>query len=104
MRVNGQALGIALSGAIVATRLPAHLAELGGHVPTAAVRGEALAGAIHDAFAVAAIVCCVGIVTSLIRGSSRPGYPAPAAAAGGPGASSGTVAPAAGSAVDSRRS
>jgi MFS family permease len=81
MRVNGQALGIALSGAIVATRLPAHLAELGGHVPTAAVRGEALAGAIHDAFAVAAIVCCFGIVTSLIRGSSRPGRGAAAAPA-----------------------
>jgi hypothetical protein len=32
MRVNGQALGIALSGAIVATRLPVHLAELGAMV------------------------------------------------------------------------
>jgi MFS family permease len=74
MRVNGQAVGIALSGAIVATRLPVHLAELGGGVPTAAVRSAALAGAIHDAFVVAALVCCVGIVTSLIRGSSRPGH------------------------------
>ena len=76
MRVNGQAVGIALSGAIVATRLPIHLADLGGGAPTAALRGVALAGAIHDAFAVAALVCCVGIVTSLIRGSSRPGRPA----------------------------
>jgi EmrB/QacA subfamily drug resistance transporter len=74
MRVNGQAVGIALSGAIVATRLPVHLAELGGGVPTAAVRSAALAGAIHDAFVVAALVCCVGIVTSLVRGSSRPGH------------------------------
>jgi EmrB/QacA subfamily drug resistance transporter len=74
MRVNGQAVGIALSGAIVATRLPVHLAELGGGAPTAAVRSAALAGAIHDAFVVAALVCCVGIVTSLIRGSSRPGH------------------------------
>jgi hypothetical protein len=73
MRVNGQALGIALSGAIVATRLPVHLAELGGGTPTAALRNVALAGAIHDAFVVAAVVCCVGIVTSLVRGSSRPG-------------------------------
>ena len=71
MRVNGQAVGIALSGAIVATRLPVHLAELGG-APSAALRNAALAGAIHDAFVVAALVCCVGIVTSLIRGSSRP--------------------------------
>jgi EmrB/QacA subfamily drug resistance transporter len=73
MRVNGQALGIALSGAIVATRLPVHLAELGRGAPTAAAHSAALAGSIHDAFVVAALVCCVGIVTSLIRGSSRPG-------------------------------
>jgi len=74
MRVNGQALGTALSGAIVATRLPVHLAELGGGAPTAAVRSAALAGAIHDAFVVAALVCCLGIVASLVRGSSRPGH------------------------------
>src|SRR5665811_2174043 len=78
MRVNGQALGIALSGAIVATRLPVHLAELGGGAPSAALRNVALAGAIHDAFVVAAVVCCVGIVTSLVRGSSRPGRAEPA--------------------------
>jgi hypothetical protein len=76
MRVNGQALGIALSGAIVATRLPVHLADLGG-VPTAAIRNEALVGAIHDAFAVAALICCIGIVASLVRGSHRPGQPLP---------------------------
>jgi len=81
MRVNGQALGIALSGAIVATRLPVHLGELGGGTPTAALRNVALAGAIHDAFVVAAVVCCVGIVTSLVRGSSRPGRAEPAALA-----------------------
>jgi hypothetical protein len=78
MRVNGQALGIALSGAVVATRLPVHLGPVSGQV-TAAMRNQALAGAIHDAFVVAAIVCSVGIVTSLIRGPSRPGHPAPAA-------------------------
>jgi len=90
MRVNGQALGIALSGAIVATRLPAHLSELGGGRPTAAMSAEALAGAIHDAFVIAALVCCAGIVTSLIRGPHRPGQPLPdsgrpAWAAGTPG-------------------
>jgi hypothetical protein len=74
MRVNGQALGIALSAAVVAARLPVHLAELGSGAPTAAVRNAALAGAIHDAFVAAALICCVGIVTSLIRGSSRPGH------------------------------
>ena len=82
MRVTGQALGIALSAAIVATRLPVHLAELGGP-PTAVLQSVALAGAIHDAFVVAGLVCCIGIVTSLVRGSSRPGaadatVPAPA--------------------------
>ena len=80
MRVNGQAVGIALSGAIVATRLPIHLSDLGGPA-TAAVRSAALAGAIHDAFVVAAVVCSLGIVTSLIRGSSRPGHPAAVSAA-----------------------
>jgi EmrB/QacA subfamily drug resistance transporter len=74
MRVNGQALGIALSGAIVATRLPIHLAETGGGAPSAAVRSAALAGAIHDAFVIAALICGIGIVTSLIRGSARPGH------------------------------
>jgi EmrB/QacA subfamily drug resistance transporter len=81
MRVNGQALGIALSGAIVATRLPVHLAELGGATAGVAVRRAALAGSIHDAFVVAALVCCLGIVTSLVRGSSRPGRPEPAVVA-----------------------
>ena len=71
MRVNGQALGIALSGAVVAIRLPVHLAAAGGGAPTAAASTLAQAGAIHDAFVVAALVCCVGIVTSLIRGSGR---------------------------------
>ena len=64
-------LGIALSGAIVATRLPIHLAALGGGAPTAAARNVAQAGAIHDAFVVAAIVCSLGIVASLVRGSGR---------------------------------
>ena len=77
MRVNGQALGIALSGAIVATRMPVHLAQLGGGAPTAAMRNAALAGAIHDAFVVAAVICSLGIVASLVRGSSRPTAAAP---------------------------
>lgn len=64
MRVVGQALGIALSAAIVATRLPVYLAD-------ALPRPDALASAIHDAFVGAAAVCAVGIVTSLIRGSGK---------------------------------
>jgi EmrB/QacA subfamily drug resistance transporter len=71
MRVNGQALGIALSAAIVATRTPVHFAAASAAGATPAAAGiAAQAGAIHDAIAVAALICCVGVVTSLIRGSA----------------------------------
>jgi EmrB/QacA subfamily drug resistance transporter len=72
MRVDGQAVGIALSTAVVAIRMPVHVTEAVGagasHAGT--IQPLALAGAIHDAFAVAALVCSVGIFTSLIRGSA----------------------------------
>jgi len=68
MRVTGQALGIALSAAVVATRLPVYLAETG---TSPAGQAAALASAIHDAFVVAAAICAVGIVTSLVRGGGR---------------------------------
>jgi EmrB/QacA subfamily drug resistance transporter len=68
MRVVGQALGIALSAAVVATRLPVHLAAAEGGTP-AAQASAALAAAIHDAFVIAAVICCIGIATSLVRGS-----------------------------------
>jgi EmrB/QacA subfamily drug resistance transporter len=81
MRVVGQALGIALSAAIVATRLPVHL-EAGGAGTPAAQASAALAAAIHDAFLVAAVICCVGIATSLVRGSGGTSRePVPAAPA-----------------------
>jgi EmrB/QacA subfamily drug resistance transporter len=72
-RVVGQALGIVLSAAVVAIRLPVHVAELGGAGGAGGADGDGVAGAafvaaIHDAFAVAALICCVGIVTSLVRG------------------------------------
>jgi EmrB/QacA subfamily drug resistance transporter len=76
MRVVGQALGIALSAAIVATRLPVHLAA-GGAASSAAQASAALAASIHDAFVVAAVICCLGIVTSLVRGSRREGRSEP---------------------------
>jgi hypothetical protein len=65
MRVNGQALGIALSAAVVAIRLPVHLEGLAG---TPADQSAALAAAIHDAFIVAGLICALGILTSLVRG------------------------------------
>jgi hypothetical protein len=40
---------------------------------SAAAQGMAQGQAIHDAFLVAAAVCSIGIVASLIRGSGRPG-------------------------------
>jgi hypothetical protein len=79
MRIDGQALGIALSGAVVAVRLPVHLAALAGQVGPANAQAEALMLAIHDAFGLAAIVCGIGIVTSLLGGTSGPGPPTPAA-------------------------
>jgi EmrB/QacA subfamily drug resistance transporter len=69
MRVNGQALGIALSAAVVAIRLPVHLAETGGGHGAAAAN-LATIGAYHDAFAAAAFICCLGVVASLVRGSA----------------------------------
>jgi len=73
MRIDGQALGIALSGAIVAIRLPVHVATLAGHVDPAEGGRVAFALAIHDAFVVAAVLCAVGIVTSLMRGPHEAG-------------------------------
>lgn len=75
MRIDGQALGIALSGAIVAARSAVHAAELAGSAPAAVVARESLALAIHDAFVVAALLCCVGIATSVVRGGGRDGAP-----------------------------
>jgi EmrB/QacA subfamily drug resistance transporter len=75
-RIDGQALGIAISGAVVAARLPVHLAALGGNVPPAVAAQQALALAIHDAFLLAALLCGIGIVTSAVRG--RAPVPSPA--------------------------
>jgi hypothetical protein len=80
MRVTGQALGIALSAPVVATRLPVYLASTSG-TPSAAQQGAALVAAIGDAFVVAAAVCAVGIETSLIRGGGRRVMPEPAGTA-----------------------
>jgi EmrB/QacA subfamily drug resistance transporter len=76
MRVVGQALGIVASAAVVALRLPAHLAALDGLPPDQA-RQAAFVMAAHDAFVAAALICSIGIVASLLRGSER--------AADGPG-------------------
>jgi EmrB/QacA subfamily drug resistance transporter len=69
-RIDGQAFGIAISGAIVAVRLPVHLAALAGTVSPEVAAQDAFALAIHDAFIVAALLCAIGIVTSAVRGPS----------------------------------
>ncbi len=75
-RIGGQALGIALSGAIVAIRLPVHQAALAGTMPPAQAAGAALGMAIHDAFIAAAVLCTIGIVTSAVRGGLQSAAPA----------------------------
>jgi len=66
-RVIGQSIGIVVSAAVVAARLPIHLASLGGAGQPGAL-SEAFVAATHDAFVVAALICGVGVVTSLVRG------------------------------------
>jgi EmrB/QacA subfamily drug resistance transporter len=74
MRVNGQALGIAMSAAVVAIRLPVNLAAGGSTGAGAeAAATAALVASIHDAFIVAAAICAIGIVTSLVRGGGTRG-------------------------------
>jgi EmrB/QacA subfamily drug resistance transporter len=68
-RIDGQALGIAASAAIIAVRLPVHLAALGSSTP--GTQQQAFVLAAEDAITVAAVVCAIGIVTSLVRGPSR---------------------------------
>ncbi len=70
MRIDGQALGIALSAAVVAIQLPIHVAALTGQLPPAAARTMAFVLAIHDAFLVAAVACAIGVAASLVRGAS----------------------------------
>ncbi len=85
MRVVGQALGIVVSAAVVALRLPAHLAALDG-LPPAQAQQAAFLGAAEDAFVVAALICSIGIVASLMRGAGGPAgaQPGPAGVQPGP--------------------
>ncbi len=85
MRADGQMLGIAVAGAIVANRTAMYVEELSGRLAPAMVQREALILAIHDAFYVAAAFCVAGVLISLLRGGgvsgqgevSREDLPAP---------------------------
>jgi EmrB/QacA subfamily drug resistance transporter len=68
MRINGQVLGIAVGGAIIANRVAYHAARLHGLVPTANLPTEAFVLALHDAFYVSAAVVGLGVITSMVRG------------------------------------
>ena len=68
MRVTGQVLGVAVGGAIFASGLSAHAQGLGGSVPQSLLQRDALILAVHDAFYVAAAICLIGILSSLLRG------------------------------------
>lgn len=72
MRIDGQALGIAAGGAIVAATLPGHVADLTAKIGPSAASAEGLVLAIHDAFVVAAVICAAGVLTSLVRGPKTP--------------------------------
>jgi MFS family permease len=72
MRIDGQVLGIALAGAIVASRTVHHASELSGTLTPELVQRDAFILAIHDAFYVAAGICAIGVVASLVRGQRRP--------------------------------
>ncbi|HEU5423685.1 MAG TPA: MFS transporter [Nitrolancea sp.] len=68
MRIDGQAVGIAAAGAIVAAQTAAYVAKLSGTLAPELVQREAFVHAIHDAFFVAAIVCLFAILASMVRG------------------------------------
>ncbi len=72
MRINGQVLGIAVGGAIIASRVAYHLAQLGHQLPPSALQTDAFVLALHDAFYVSAIVVALGVLTSLVRGKHTP--------------------------------
>jgi EmrB/QacA subfamily drug resistance transporter len=68
MRITGQVLGVAVGAAILASRIPYHTKELIKRLPPHLVRRDALILSIHDAFYVAAAICVLGALASMIRG------------------------------------
>ena len=74
----GQVLGVSMAGMVLAVREPVYLAQLAGTMTPEAAADAAFLSAAHDAARVAAVVCVLGILASLVRGSGA----APAAAAG----------------------
>lgn len=65
----GMVLGISVAGFVLAVREPAHLEELLPTVARELAEKLAFLQAAHEAFYVAALVCAVGVVSSLVRGA-----------------------------------
>ena len=67
-RSLGMGIGLAIAGAIFSSRRLFHATELAqSSLGAEAIQREALVGGFHDALVVAAIICSVGILASLIR-------------------------------------
>jgi hypothetical protein len=63
VRNLGMVTGIAISGAVLTSGIQSNQAA-------GLVYEAAFLGGFHDAFMVAAVICSVGIITSLMRGKS----------------------------------
>lgn len=73
VRNTGQAFGVALAGAVVASRLPHYARELAGKLPAELVQRDAFVLAIHDAFYAGAAICVLGVAASLLSERRKTG-------------------------------
>ena len=73
VRNTGQALGVALAGAVVAARLPVHARDLSGTLPREIVERDAFVLAMHDAFYIGAAICVLAVLASLASERRRTG-------------------------------
>lgn len=68
----GMVLGVSLAALVIAVREPYYLARLAGRTLPAEAADEAFLQAAQDAVLVAAVICLLGVVTSLTRGARVP--------------------------------
>ncbi len=73
MRNLGMVVGTAISGAVWTGRMAYHAAELaqGGELDQAALQVRAFVGGFQDALVVSALICSLGVLTSLVRGKQQ---------------------------------
>ena len=71
MRQIGMSCGIAITGAIFASRQTAHLAQLSAAIPTPTdINKLALVASYQDAMLISAIVCILAVIASSLRGTT----------------------------------